>query len=141
VREADVRGQPIAIVHPEPVFLGLMETALRDAGYCPHPIADAGAALQTIKKERPGLVIMDRPTDDLGRPGLLQSLRSNEITQAIPVIVATSSGGVDARPAADPQDPTVRLLYKPFSLDDLLSAVRDIVGPSEKGEAEAARSA
>ncbi|HEX3598041.1 MAG TPA: serine/threonine-protein kinase [Polyangiaceae bacterium] len=83
-------------------------------------------ALEVLRERAASVAILDLNMPDLGGFEVTQTLRDNEVLQAMPIIVLTGSGG----PAewrrllslgAD------KFLVKPVSLDDLVAAVRSSV--------------
>jgi PAS domain S-box-containing protein len=86
-------------------------------------VADGSQALRAIANSTPDLVLTDVMMPELDGFGLLQSLRSNKRTQAIPVIMLSARAGEEAsveglHAGADDY------LVKPFHARELLARVR-----------------
>ncbi|MGH2412192.1 MAG: ATP-binding protein, partial [Microcystaceae cyanobacterium] len=95
---------------------------LADRGYGVETAADAMAALAAIGQQAPDLVLTDVMMPQLDGFGLLQKLRSDPTTRAIPVILLSARAGEEARieglkAGADDY------LTKPFSARELLARV------------------
>ncbi|MBC7173322.1 MAG: response regulator [Polyangiaceae bacterium] len=84
-------------------------------------VADAEAALRSVERSHPDLVLTDLTMPGIGGIALVRALRENELTRALSVMVA-SSGGEDARTeaiSAGGDD----FIAKPFSARELLARV------------------
>lgn len=85
-------------------------------------VGDGQAALDAIKAQRPDLVLSDVMMPRLDGFGLLQALRSDETTRAIPVILLSARAGDEARVEgldAGADD----YLIKPFDARELVARV------------------
>ncbi len=115
----------IAVLNDNDAFLVLMRTILTDEGYRVIVRVEGKNRYEMVLREMPDLVILDirLETPDAGMV-ILELLRLNPKTAAIPVIVCTS----DVRFLRENRDALASkgylMLEKPFDLDELLTKVR-----------------
>lgn len=119
----------IAVVDHDPVYMRLMEHILKVEGF--QPIMLSGTeAHDVISRDLPDLVMIDTwlSRRDEGM-ALLQTLKLDEATKTIPLLIASS----------DPDDLSERLmelggcievLRKPFTEDLLLAAIHRLLAQS-----------
>src|SRR5512137_2688455 len=115
----------ILVVEDEPAIQELVSFACGSSGYAVRRADSVRAAEEAIRSELPDLVILDWMLPD--RPGidLLRSLRSDERTRGLPIILLTARGSEGDRVAgldAGADDYVV----KPFSPRELVSRVRAV---------------
>ncbi len=84
-----------------------------------------------IENAQPSLLIVDLIYGEMAGWDLLAELRQKAATNQIPVIVVSTS----TRLLAKAQDEHVisggdRYLLKPFDLQDLVQAIRELIGPA-----------
>jgi two-component system, OmpR family, phosphate regulon response regulator PhoB len=65
------------------------ERALTRAGYDVITAADGECALQTVRKKRPDLILLDMLLPKISGPDVLKALKSDPGTAGIPVVVLT----------------------------------------------------
>ncbi|MBD2006447.1 MULTISPECIES: ATP-binding protein [Cyanophyceae] len=95
---------------------------LLSGSYIVQTVADGVAALTAIEKNPPDLILTDVMMPGMDGFELLRSLRSNPITQDIPIILLSARAGEESRVeglAAGADD----YLIKPFSARELLARV------------------
>ncbi len=119
----------IAVVNDDPAFLELMQDLLNDENYSTVLLREGNGAYDAIRQQRPELVILDlRLEHPEAGWKTLELVRLDPETTDIPVIVCSA----DTRALHDKEDwlrdRDVKILEKPFNLDDLLELVRDAVG-------------
>jgi DNA-binding response OmpR family regulator len=68
------------------------ETTLRRLGYAVTTASDGEEALRLIRSERPDIIVLDMIMPKIQGFDILQSLRQDTVTSAIPVIVLSSLG-------------------------------------------------
>ena len=116
-------GPRVIVTNHDPEFLGRLEQLLREEGYealVPPKLSDP---FPFIKAARPAAVVLDvafrQETDTLG---VLDMLRLDPATAALPVVVCTTAprdlGGLAGR-----ESEGLYLLAKPFDLDRLLAVL------------------
>lgn len=116
----------ILIVEDDPAMQALMATQLRSCGFCTTTASDGNTALKETLEHPPTLVLLDWMLP--GSPGIevLKTLRSNEATHDIPVIMVTGrmdESDVLAGFEAGADD----YLTKPFAPSVLLARVRAVL--------------
>jgi len=121
-------GARILLVEDHATMRDAMRLVLEGEGFTVEEAADAGAALDAVRRSPPALVFLDLNIP--GGPGLdvLASIREEPSTAAIPVVVVTAEGEESRAVAirAGAQD----YLMKPFSPRALLQATERALGGS-----------
>jgi DNA-binding NarL/FixJ family response regulator len=124
----------IVVVEDDPVLLSLLEELLTAEGYVVDPHSRAADAHLLVRNVQPQAVMLDlrlvgEPEADASGWRVLDRLILDPETRHIPVVLA--SGAVDSieahRPALLPQH-GVRVLLKPYDLDQLLAVLAEVVG-------------
>lgn len=117
-------GPLIAVVHDDPTILLVLRELLADAGYQTRVWEAARGVSAEIDQVQPALVILDI---QLEQPEagwvLLNDLRQNPATAAIPVLVCTADGRFVSQRAAEVRALGAELVPVPFDLDDLLARI------------------
>ena len=117
----------IVVVDDTPELLDLIEALLTDEGYAVTLCQEGARARDVVAREQPDLVMLDLRMDGVAEWEVLDALKANDATAAIPVIVC--SGAVDELQAAEPRLRALGcdILVKPFDIDDLLGLVERAV--------------
>lgn len=119
----------IAVVNDDPAFLELMQELLTDESYTTELLHEGNGAYDAIRQRKPDLVILDlRLEHPEAGWKTLELLRLDPETTNIPVIICSA----DTRALREKEDwlreRDVKILEKPFNLDDLLTMVKDVIG-------------
>jgi DNA-binding response OmpR family regulator len=120
----------VAVVDHDPVFLRLMQRVLSAEGYRTLMCPRGTAAHDLIAQERPSVVLIETWLDAPEQGWeLLQTLRLDDATRDIPVVIL-SSDSQEVRQRAGQLEglPGVTLLGKPFDPDTLLTRLREVLG-------------
>jgi two-component system, OmpR family, alkaline phosphatase synthesis response regulator PhoP len=80
----------IVIADDDRMFRKAAETTLRRQGYAVVTASDGEEALQLIRSERPDIIVLDLIMPKLQGFDVLQVLKQDSVTTAIPVIVLSS---------------------------------------------------
>ena len=116
----------ILVADDEVFMLRLLEMTFKKGGYEVVTCRDGKEALVTAFAVQPQLIVLDVMMPGLDGLGALRLLKNNSVTKNIPVVVLTAKGHsltrVDAVLAG-----AVLFLAKPFSPNELLSAVQKIL--------------
>jgi DNA-binding response OmpR family regulator len=80
----------IVVADDDRMFRKAAETTLRRQGYAVTTASDGEEALQLIRSERPDIIVLDLIMPKLQGFDVLQVLRQDSVTAAIPVIVLSS---------------------------------------------------
>jgi two-component system nitrate/nitrite response regulator NarL len=139
---ASKQNRRIVIIEDDAVFVTIISELLETEGYTVFSGSSATDAHKLVREVKPRVVILDlrMPGDvDMDESGwhVLDHLLLDPETRDIPVLV--SSGAVWSieahRPALVPQN-GVRVLVKPYTIDQLLAELSEITSeppPAERG--------
>ncbi len=121
-------GKHVLLIEDEPNITEAIRFILSRDGWQVTAHAQGQDAASLVQRMRPDLVILDIMLP--GRSGfdILNDLRADPATCAIPVLMLTAKGHDRDREQAERQGVT-RFMTKPFANSDVLSAVRELVGP------------
>ena len=87
----------ILIVEDSPTTLALLKEAFEDAGYAVVPAEDGEECLEKIKREKPGLVVLDTLLPGIDGFEVCRRIKGDSDTSGTKVIIITGSvGAVDA---------------------------------------------
>lgn len=123
----------ITVVNDNPEFLALMDNLLEDgSGYEVTTIdGDLLHDIEPIRESRPDLLIVDLRLRRDGIAGwdILMTLRADPEMRELPTILCTGDvQGLKEHADAIAEDPRVRILTKPFRLDEADAVVRELIG-------------
>lgn len=120
----------ISVVNHEPVFLSLMQRILDLEGYEVTLCPEGTAAHSVIAREQPALIILDTWLETReGGWSLLQTLRLDEATNSLPILICSSDPEeVKRRMTMLATMPNISFLPKPFDPQSLLIAIRKAIG-------------
>jgi two-component system, OmpR family, phosphate regulon response regulator PhoB len=80
----------ILVIEDEKDISDLVEYQLKQSGFQVLTAADGGAGLEQAVKKRPNLIILDLMLPGMDGKDVCRSLKSNPITQTIPVLMLTA---------------------------------------------------
>jgi two-component system, OmpR family, phosphate regulon response regulator PhoB len=113
----------IIVIEDNNDILDLMQYILEDEGYLVLPLGQA-EPLNTLKEQRPDLVLLDdRLPGEYGHV-LCAKLKANPETQEIPVILVSAARNLEQIAYECKADD---FLPKPFDLKDLIAMVKHYV--------------
>jgi two-component system alkaline phosphatase synthesis response regulator PhoP len=118
----------ILVADDEVFMLRLLEMTFKKGGYEVVTCRDGKTALATAFAAPPQLIVLDVMMPGLDGLGALRQLKENAATRAIPVIVLSAKGHALTKVEAEASG-AVLFLAKPFSPNELLSAVQKILSP------------
>ena len=129
----DERGRPgrkhLFAVNGDPDFLNLLRILFQRAEYNVTTTNYLPATFDQIAALDPDLLLVDLVWGDRAGWDLLERLNAAARTRGIPVVVVSTTPAYLARVRADPaRYGGDALLSKPFDIDDLLGAVRRLLG-------------
>ena len=121
------RASTVLVVEDDPSTIQLISQVITSAGYEPLHAREGGEALRLIRERGPAVVILDLALPGLDGRSFLLSLRAEEQTKRLPVIVVSAN--------AETLSPFERravaaVLPKPFDVEALLAAVRRAAEPA-----------
>ena len=104
---------------------------LSEQGYAVEAVTDGAAALQSVRRAKPDLILSDVMMPNLDGIGLLRSLREDNSLNSIPILLLSARAGEEFRIqglglGADDY------LVKPFSARELLSRVKAHVESNQR---------
>jgi CheY-like chemotaxis protein len=115
----------VAVVNNDAVFVRLLDTLLRDEHYDTLLLQIGDIAYESIKQQRPGLIILDISSEIQNESWrLVDLLCLDPETTAIPVLVCSVADEAlhNRRPKLEAKLYT--FLEKPFTITELMEAVR-----------------
>ncbi len=127
---AGQQPQPhVLVLDGEPSIQGLFQEVLEEAGYRVSVIGGLGVNLAAIRGVEPDLVVLDLVfgKEDLGWQ-VLEQVRKDPDTAGIPVVVCTGATHVLRRVEDRLTSRGIRVLTKPFDVDELLDTVGESLG-------------
>ena len=121
-------GKTIVVVNDSPELLELAEMLLGDEDFDVKVALKGAGALDLIRSTLPDAVVLDIRLPDVSGWDILQALKLDPKTSAIPVLVCSAAvqelRSLDAQLARMGVD----VLIKPFAIDTLLEKVRRLIG-------------
>jgi CheY-like chemotaxis protein len=119
---------PILVVEDEESIRKLAVVNLSARGYDVIEVASAEEGLVQLRKQSFSLVLLDIKLPGMQGWDLLAAVaRDPDISPGIPVIVMTASAA-DVQTHAQSYSNIVRILIKPFNIEDLMQVVADTLG-------------
>jgi CheY-like chemotaxis protein len=113
----------------DPVALDTATEALAGAGFKVVRANDGQRALQEALNRRVDLIVMDVSMPQVGGVEACHCLKAMPKTSKIPVILTAAKKDPATRTLAERTHGSVRVLRKPFTSEELISAVRQLVRP------------
>jgi len=111
----------ILVVDDEAPVRATIARALVELGYAVREAADGGEALAAVREESPSLVILDYVMPGMDGTEVAREIASIDAT--LPVIFSTGHAALRALRSAAGED--VKVLEKPFTLDELDALLRE----------------
>ncbi len=115
----------VMVVDDEPDMRHLLRITLELAGYGVVEAAHGEAALEQVRRSPPQIVLTDQMMPRMNGRELIERLRAEETTKAIPIVMI--SGTRAAQAGADAAD---AVLGKPFDPTELIVLVDRLTGKS-----------
>jgi two-component system alkaline phosphatase synthesis response regulator PhoP len=116
----------VVVIDDEPFILMMIEDKLKKAGFDVVTLRSSLDAVDVIKKEAPGLVILDWMMPELSGIELCKILKHDPETAGIPVFMLTAKGQ-DADEQLGLRSGVARYITKPFSPKALLEMVEEVM--------------
>ena len=123
----------IVIVEDEPDILDVLSYNLKREGYEVATAQDGSRGLELIQNEKPKLVLLDLMLPGMDGLDVCRSLKSDDLTKTIPVIMLTAKG--------EESDIVLGLgigaddyITKPFSPKELIARVKAVLRRSEQAD-------
>ncbi|NTV52367.1 MAG: response regulator [Candidatus Firestonebacteria bacterium] len=123
-------SKSVLAVDDEPAVLRLIQMSLMVEGYDIRTVTSGYTALAELEKKRPDLMLLDILMPGLNGYELCAEVRRQPRYQGMKIVFLTALGNL-----GDPQRGIMAgaddYIIKPFDPDELLSKVRDMIGPSQ----------
>ena len=116
-------------VEDDPALLKISADALDDAGYRVIQVTDGQRALQEALSRKVDLIVMDISVPQVAGVEACHCLKAMPKTSSIPVVLTAAKKDPDARMLAERTHGSVRVLRKPFTTEEIVSVVRQLVKP------------
>lgn len=113
----------------DPVALATATEALTGAGFKVVQATDGQRALQEALGRRVDLIVMDVSMPQVGGVEACHCLKAMPKTSKIPVVLTAAKKDPAARMLAERTHGSVRVLRKPFDLEELVSVAKQLVRP------------
>jgi DNA-binding response OmpR family regulator len=117
----------ILIVDDSPAEVRLMQSVLDRAGYSSVAVHDSTRLEQTIDAEKPNLILLDVVMPQRNGFQACRELKGNAVYAGIPVVLVTSKK-TESDMFWGKEQGADGYVVKPFTSEDLLGAVRKLVG-------------
>lgn len=114
----------ILVVDDDPTIRGMVADLLNNEGYAVLQAPDGAAGVALAEAHRPDLILLDLAMPRASGLEVLESLRRNDPTREIPVIVVSAYAPLLS---ADLREGATSVLQKPFAVDALLEEVEQVV--------------
>lgn len=118
----DASNQKILIVDDQFGIRILLNEIFQKAGYTTFQAANGAQALAVVKKEKPGLVILDMKIPGMDGLEILKRIKKDH--EEIKVIIMTAYGELDMIQEAMDVG-AVTYFSKPFDIDELMKTVQE----------------
>jgi two-component system, OmpR family, alkaline phosphatase synthesis response regulator PhoP len=123
-----MEGRTILIADDEAHIIHVVQIKLRNGGFNVVTAMDGQEALDLAASIKPCMLITDLQMPLLSGLEVAASLRGNDETRDIPVILLTAKG-FEVKDRATSDTNIKMVMTKPFSPRDLLMRVNEILGP------------
>ena len=119
----------VFVVNSAPEFLDLVRELLQDEHYNVTTTNFVPRTFDQIEALGPDLLLIDLKVGQRAGWDLLEEIQANAVTKGIPVVVTSTDPRLLERAEAEQSKYGGKVrLAKPFDLDDLLAAVRNLIG-------------
>jgi CheY-like chemotaxis protein len=119
----------VMLADDDPVVLESATEALAGAGFRVVQATDGQRALQEALSRRVDLILLDVSMPQVGGVEACHCLKAMPKTSKIPVVLMAAKKDPAARVLAERTQGSVRILRKPFTPDELVSVVKQLVRP------------
>ena len=119
----------VMLADDDPAALDTATEALASAGFKVVRATDGQRAIQEALGRRVDLIVMDVSMPQVGGVEACHCLKAMPKTSKIPVVLTAAKKDPAARMLAERTHGSVRVLRKPFDLDELVSVAKQLVRP------------
>jgi CheY-like chemotaxis protein len=132
-RNQQAKAKCILKVDDDPDLLEILDTFLEDAGYRTVEALSGEEAVRKARESLPDLVLLDMLMPEMDGYAVIAALRGDTRTSHIPIMAVSARAGREHRRNALERG-ACDFLAKPFSEEQLLGAVRGVIGPARRVE-------
>jgi CheY-like chemotaxis protein len=118
-------GEYILVVDDDRDFREALSEVLTDAGYPVQQAENGEVALQRVAEEAPGIVLLDLKMPVLDGWGVMERMRSDARSSAIPILILSAYGFEWEAELLGAQG----YIPKSVGMDEILERVRKSAGP------------
>lgn len=115
----------IYVVDDDPNIRDVIAQTLKDEGYHVVPFAGGEEVLAAVDSVQPSLILLDLMMPNVSGWDVLQQLRAEPKTTALPVVLISASRDLEQ---TSKQLEASAFLAKPFDLDQLVATVQTYIG-------------
>ena len=119
----------IMLADHDPVALDIATEALAGAGFKVVRATDGQRAIQEALGRKVDLIVMDVSMPQVGGVEACHCLKAMPKTSKIPVVLMAAKKDPASKVLAERTQGSVRILRKPFTPDELISVVKQLVRP------------
>lgn len=116
----------VIVVDDEPFILMMIEDKLKTAGIDVVTLRSSVNAVEVVREQKPGLVILDWMMPEVSGIEVCRRLKTEPETSDIPIFMLTAKGQ-DADEQLGLKCGVARYITKPFSPKALLEMVREVI--------------
>ena len=120
-------GGKILVVDDEPKNVKILEIQLKARGYTVYTAPDGLAALETVKKEMPDLILLDINMPRMDGFEVVRRIRSNKTTEFIPIVMITALRDTRENRLKSIEAGADDFIEKPFDSLEVLARVRSLL--------------
>ncbi len=119
-------GKHVLLIEDEPNITEAIRFILSREGWRVETHADGRTAFDAVLRSRPDVVILDVMLPNRSGFDILQDLRADSATQALPVLMLTARGQTKDREMAERYGVS-QFMTKPFSNSEVLQSLHALV--------------
>ncbi|MHA6299270.1 response regulator transcription factor [Devosia sp. CAU 1758] len=120
----------VLIAEDEPSILESLDFILRRAGWSVESVTNGDAVLESLRRSRPRILVLDVMLPKRSGFDVLKQLRSESETRDIPVLILTAKGQQQDRRIAEELGAD-GFVTKPYSNSEVVGAVRQLLGEND----------
>lgn len=117
----------ILFIEDEPALQNALSSTFEAEGYMLFSALDGEIGLQTVKREKPDLILLDLILPKISGFEILKKLKENPETKEIPVIVLTNLEGSRDIERALGLGATTYLVKTNYKLEEIVEKIKDLL--------------
>ena len=119
-------SKTIAIIEDEPFIIEALQFLLEREGFTVVTHSDGAGAIEFIQHHAPNMLILDNMLPSISGMHILETLRANDATANLPILMLTAKGQKKDRHAAQAAGASL-FMTKPFANAELIANVRTLL--------------